>query len=52
MQGSAHILFDPEIASKEMLDGEEVLFSAGNFSLTAVSSFIESHPDCNMYCVL
>jgi len=26
MQGSDHILFDREIASKELLDGEEVLF--------------------------
>ena len=52
MQGSDHILFDPEIASKELLDGEEVLFSAGNLSLTAISNFIENHPDCNMFCVL
>ena len=52
MQGSDHILFDPEIASKVLLDGEEVLFSASNVSLTAISNFIENHPDCNMYCVM
>jgi len=38
MQDSDHILFDPEIASQELLDGEEVLFSAANFSLTAISN--------------
>ena len=41
---SDHILFDPEIASKELLDGEEVLFSFGNWSLTAISNFIENRP--------
>ena len=52
MQGSDHILFDPEIASKELLDGKEVLFSVGNLSLTAIFNFIENHPDCNMFSVL
>ena len=47
MQGSDYILFDPEIASRELLDGEDVLFSAGNLSLTAISNFTENHPDCN-----
>lgn len=42
IQGSDHILFDPEIASKELLDGEEVFFSAGILSLRAISDFIES----------
>ena len=31
MQGSGHTLFDPEIASEELVQGEEVLFSTGNF---------------------
>lgn len=52
MQGSGHVLFDPEIASRELLDGEEVLFSAGNLSITAITTFIENHSDCNLYCTL
>ena len=52
MQGSGHILFDPENASKELLDGEEVLFSAGNLSLTAISNSIENHRDCNKLCIV
>ena len=52
MQGSGHSLFDPEIASKEMVDGEEVLFSTGNLSLTAINNFIEHHTECNLYCTL
>ena len=45
MQGSGHSLFDPEI-------GEQVLFSTGNFSLTAINNFIEHHTECNLYCTL
>lgn len=52
MQGSDHTLFDPEIASKELLDGNEVLFSTGNLSVKAISNFIESHAECNLYCTL
>ena len=52
MQGSGHSLFDPEIASKEIVDGEEVLFSTGNLSLTAINNFIEHHTECNLYCTL
>lgn len=52
MQGSGHILFDPEIASKELVHGEEVLFSTGNLSITAINNFIEEHTDCNLFCTL
>lgn len=52
MQGSGYVLFDPEIASGELLDGEEVLFSAGNLPITAITTFIENHSDCNLYCTL
>ena len=52
MQGSGYVSFDPEIASRELLDGEEVLVSAGNLSITAITTFIENHSDCNLYCTL
>ena len=52
MQGSGHSPFDPKIASKEMVDGKEVLFSTGNLSLTAINIFIEHHTECNLYCTL
>ena len=52
MQGSIHSLFNPEISSKELVDGEEVLFSTGNLSLTAINNFIEHHTECSFYCTL
>ena len=52
MQRSGYVLFDPETASRELLDGEEVLFSVGNLSITAITTFIENHSDCNLYCTL
>ena len=51
MQGSGYHLFDPEIASKKLMEDEEVLFSTGNLSTTAINNFINSHK-CNMYCHL
>ncbi|CAB4012574.1 transient receptor potential cation channel subfamily M member 6-like [Paramuricea clavata] len=33
MQGSGYSLFDPEIASKNLRDGDELLFSTGNLSI-------------------
>ena len=47
MQGSGYHLFDPEIASKKLI--EEVFFSTGNLSTTAINNFISVH-NCNMYC--
>ena len=52
MQGSLHSVFDPKIASKELVDGEEVWFSTSNLSLTAINNFIEHHTECNLYCTL
>ena len=52
MQGSVQSLFDPKIASMELLGNEEVLFSSGNLSLTAINTFIEHHTKCNFYCTL
>ena len=52
MQGSGHVLFDPEITSRELLDGEEILLSAGNLSITAITTFIGNHSECNLDCTL
>ena len=51
MQGSGYHLFDPEIASQKLIEDEEVLFSTGNLSTTAINNFISVH-NCNMYCNL
>ena len=51
MQGSGHNLFDPEIASKALEDGGEMLFTTGNLSVTAIKNVIEKH-NCNCYCAL
>ena len=51
MQGSGHSLYDPEIASKDLRDGEEMLFSTGNLSTMAINNFVDNHV-CNEYCTL
>ena len=44
MQGSGNYLFDPEIASKKLLDDDnEVLFSTGNLSTMAINNFVSCH---------
>jgi len=43
-------LFDPEIASAELLDSQnEVLFTTGNLSANAIENFKVNHT-CNFYC--
>jgi len=50
VQGVGYILFDPEIASTKLLHNEnEVMFTTGNLSTTAISNFIENHT-CNPFC--
>ena len=51
MQGSEYSLFDPEIASKNLQDGDEMLFSTGNLSTMAINNFLENH-HCNEFCNL
>lgn len=51
MQGSGYHLFDPERASKKLIEDKEVLFSTGNLSTTAINNFTSVH-NCNMYCNL
>ena len=49
MQGSGYTLFDPEIASKELVYQGEYLFSTGNLTVAAISQFAEHHK-CNNLC--
>ncbi|CAB4007254.1 Transient receptor potential cation channel subfamily M member 6, partial [Paramuricea clavata] len=49
LQGSGYHLFDPEIASRDVIEGDEYLFSTGNLSGVAINYFTEQHK-CNAYC--
>ena len=49
IQGSGYDLFDPEIASAELYDDNEMLFCAGNLSDIAIINFNAAH-QCNLYC--
>ena len=50
IQGSSYNLFDPEIASAVLLgNDQEVMFTTGNLSTTAINNFIEFHV-CNFFC--
>lgn len=51
IQGCGYRLFDPEIASAKLVDDEdnEILFTAGNLSKEAISTFFKEHV-CNYYC--
>ena len=44
IQGSMYNLYDPEIATSELLDGEgEIYFFSGNLSELAISNFLKEH---------
>ena len=49
IQGSGANLFDPEIATMELLADGKILFCAGNLSKTAIDVFSLQHV-CNKYC--
>ena len=50
VQGVDYELFDPQIASAELLDSHiEVLFTTGNLSANAIENFKVNHT-CNFYC--
>lgn len=51
IQGCNYILFDPEVASKKIQEGEEYLFCTGNLSAGAISMFTSEHK-CRIYCEL
>ena len=40
VQGSSHKLFDPEIASYELFEGDEYIFSTGNMTVNAITTFV------------
>lgn len=50
VQGVGYSLFDPEIASAQLInDDKEILFTTGNLSGQAISNFIGKNT-CNVYC--
>ena len=51
IQGSESTLYDPEIATEEIMDadGKEVYFCCGNCSTLAIEAFLSDHT-CNKYC--
>ncbi len=51
IQGSESTLYDPEIATEELIDTEakEVYFCCGNCSTLAIEAFLSDHK-CNKYC--
>lgn len=52
IQGSGYTLYDPEIASGMLKDEtDEILFTTGNLSQTAINTFIQQH-ECNAFCGL
>ena len=53
IQGSGFTLYDPEISTAELIDGdtEELYFCCGNCSCIGIEAFLKSHK-CNEYCEL
>ena len=52
LQGSSHMLFDPEVASEKLVGEEnEFMFCAGNLSAEAIKTFVHNHK-CNKFCQL
>lgn len=52
LQGSGHVLYDPEIGTTQMFDSDnEFLFCAGNLNILAISAFAKAHA-CNRFCHL
>ena len=49
IQGSNYNLYDPEIASTDLVVDQEILFCVGNLSATAMTTFFSAHA-CNQYC--
>ena len=51
IQGSEFTLYDPEIATEEIMDKEhhEIYFCCGNCSTVAIAAFLSDHV-CNEYC--
>ena len=51
LQGSGYQLYDPEIATLQHVDNDEIFFCAGNLSKVAFDTFKKEHK-CGTYCKL
>ena len=53
IQETKYSLYDPEIASAQLLDDatKAVMFCYGNLSTIAIDKFLSGHK-CNKYCTL
>lgn len=53
IQGTGYDLFDPEIASTDLLDenDKQYLYCTGNLSQLAISTFVKDHT-CRVFCNL
>ena len=49
IQGSMYKLYDPEIATNDLTDNDELYFCSGNLSVLAIGAFRKEHT-CNCYC--
>ncbi len=52
VQGNRYNMFDPEIASSDLLDEDnKFLYCTGNLSEIAINKFVNSHK-CSVFCRL
>ena len=51
IQGCKNILFDPKIASKQLMLDKDFSFSTGNLSRDTINTFNGMH-QCKIYCEL
>ena len=52
IQGSGYTLYDPEIASEDLIDDDgNYQFCTGNLSTVDIERFFRNHK-CNKYCAL
>ena len=49
LQGTEYNLYDPEIATAELKDGDEIYFCAGNTTFLGIQDFLTEHI-CNHFC--
>ena len=49
LQGTGYNLYDPEIATAELKDGNEIYFCAGNTTYMGIQNFLSEHI-CNRFC--
>ena len=49
IQEAGYSLYDPEIATVDIQDGDEIYFCCGNLSSQGIEKFLSNH-SCNKYC--